>query len=192
MPFRQSPSTLATCAGPLRRVPQCWLMTDQRGAASLIAAIRRLPPRSAVVVRPNALMPAGRPAMLRRIRRTARARRHLLLVTAPHTLAGYDGLFGGSRQTGARAFAALPVHNPREAAAAKRLRATVVFISPVYATRSHPGAPYLAMRGFARLARGARRPAIAMGGMNARRFVGARRNGATGWAAIDAWIRPQD
>jgi thiamine-phosphate pyrophosphorylase len=68
------------------------------------------------------------------------------------------------------------------------VRADAVVLSPVFATRSHPGATPLGPLRFRLLARRAGLPVIALGGMDARR---ARRIGATRWAAIDGLI-PED
>ncbi|RZL59593.1 MAG: hypothetical protein EOP65_02680, partial [Sphingomonas sp.] len=67
--------------------------------------------------------------------------------------------------------------------AAKRAGATWLFVSPVHATRSHPGAAPLGLRRAVALAQGGRR--IALGGMTAARWLRLRRYGFDGWAAID-------
>jgi len=78
------------------------------------------------------------------------------------------------------------VHNMSELARANRMGANMIFLSPVFATRSHPGAPTLGTMRFAVLARLSRSPAIALGGMTSKRFRRLRSLGAYGWAAIDA------
>ena len=79
-----------------------------------------------------------------------------------------------------------PVHNVREARLARQAGATVAFVSPVFTTRSHPGARGLGGRRSAALARTLPMVRIALGGMNARRFR--TLHGFDGWAAIDAWL----
>lgn len=64
--------------------------------------------------------------------------------------------------------------------------ADLVFVSPVFPTRSHPGAPSLGPAKAARIARAVGLPMIALGGMDARRFRRLRGR-FQGWAAIDAW-----
>jgi len=87
----------------------------------------------------------------------------------------------------------MAVHDGAEAQRARRLGAVIMLISPVFPTRSHPGAPVLGRAGFAKLAavtRGspaAAPRAIALGGMDAQRYRRLRLHGAQGWAAIDAW-----
>ncbi len=82
------------------------------------------------------------------------------------------------------------VHSIEEAEAAARVGASLVFVSPVFATRSHPGAPALGPEHAERIAEAAGAPAIALGGMDARRF--AELEGFYGWAGIDAWLGDED
>lgn len=77
-----------------------------------------------------------------------------------------------------------PVHDRREMARAGP--ADLLFLSPIFATRSHPGGRTLGRFGFMRLARAARLPVVALGGMDAARW---RTLDTYGWAAIDAWHR---
>jgi thiamine-phosphate pyrophosphorylase len=57
-----------------------------------------------------------------------------------------------------------------------------VLLSPVFATRSHPGAATLGPVRFRLLAARSLVPVIALGGMDTRR---ARRLGTRDWAAVD-------
>ncbi|MEQ1689380.1 MAG: thiamine phosphate synthase [Sphingopyxis sp.] len=82
--------------------------------------------------------------------------------------------------------------NSAEAKRARRANADVVLVSPLWPTRSHPDAKGIGHARFQQLARQSRCPAIALGGMNAARFRLARRHGAYGWAAIDAWLPKLD
>ena len=174
-----------------RRVPPCWLMTDARHGARLLPIIAAMPPRSAIVVRPAALPAIGRAAVLRAIRRGARARRHLLLIAEARSTCGYDGHHDHGGRSGAQrgaGFRSVAVHDAREAAAARRAGVDAMLVSPVFATRSHPGCAMLGVAGFARLAAQGGRPAVALGGMTAQRYRATRRHGAAGWAAIDGWM----
>jgi thiamine-phosphate pyrophosphorylase len=69
---------------------------------------------------------------------------------------------------------------------AVRRGAEVLFVSPVFATRSHPGVKALGERKARRIVQGLPVVAIALGGMDARRFRGMA--GFDGGAAIDAWV----
>jgi thiamine-phosphate pyrophosphorylase len=70
--------------------------------------------------------------------------------------------------------------------AAARNGATFVLLSPVFPTRSHPGARTLGRMRFSSLSRSSAIPVIALGGMDRRRMWGLP---AYGWAGIDGWIR---
>lgn len=80
-----------------------------------------------------------------------------------------------------------PAHNIWEVRRAEASGADLLFISPVFATRSHLHGTPLGRVGFAALARTAQRPVIALGGMTQARWRGIAATGAYGWAAIDAW-----
>ncbi|WP_367112963.1 thiamine phosphate synthase [Sphingomonas sp.] len=80
-----------------------------------------------------------------------------------------------------------PAHSRREAVAAIRKGADVLFVSPVFPTRSHPGARTLGRVRLGLMIRGLGVPVIALGGMDARRAEGLRALGIYGWAGIDAW-----
>ena len=70
-----------------------------------------------------------------------------------------------------------------------RARADALFVSPVYATRSHEGASGLGPARAMRIARGLGAEVVALGGMDAAGWRRIRRFGFHGWAAIDAWMR---
>lgn len=79
------------------------------------------------------------------------------------------------------------VHDEQEALDARRAVASLVFVSPVYRTRSHPGAAALGPERAARLAQMAGCPAVALGGMTFGKFW-TLDSVFHGWAAIDAWL----
>ncbi len=178
-----------------------WLLTDARLAGHGLAAARRLPPGSTIVLRSDTLGPAARRALALRLKRICRARRLRLLVAGDDIgLArrmGADGVHLRSRSArlaAAARYAGLstsaPVHNRQEAHTAARARIDYALISPLYPTRSHPGAPSIGLRGFIRLALAARAAPVALGGLTAARHralcLRCSRI-APGWAAIDAW-----
>jgi len=113
-------------------------------------------------------------------------------------------LLAVSRDAGlARRLGAALVHNPagppglmpfsrsvHDAAEARLVAgAALVFVSPVFPTASHPGAPHLGIEEAGRLRRLSRVPAIALGGMDERKFARLRARGFDGYAGIDCWIR---
>lgn len=161
-------------------VPRLVLLSDRRNDAVLEAALARLPRGSALVFRHYHLPPAARAQRLRSLRLLARAR-GLAVVEAG---IGYGAPAMLRRGRGLRLATA---HSLREIGRAVRAQADAVLLSPVFATRSHPGGPVLGPVRFLLLARQSPLPVIALGGMTAWRARGlpVRGRPVHGWAAID-------
>lgn len=167
------------------RHPVRWLMSDERQGERLWAALDRLPRGAGVIFRHYHIPAAERRALFARVRRVAR-RRGLVLVVAG------GGSFRGAAGVHARrghGIVTWPAHNRRQAVAAIRAGADVVLVSPVFATRSHPGAAALGLWRAAAIARGLPVTVIALGGMDERRWRRVAALGFDGYAAIDAWAR---
>lgn len=163
-------------------------MTDERQGDGLWPALKALPRGGGVVFRHYGLAPGERRRLFRRVRALARRRRLLILLAGPPRLArawGADGSHGVHR--GRWRTLAAPAHTPVEMRRAERAGVDLLFISPVFATRSHPDAKPLGRVRFGLLARQARRPVIALGGITPRRARTLRALGCHGWAGIDAW-----
>ena len=159
-------------------LPRLWLMTDERQGEALWKALERLPRGCGVVFRHYSLARGERRRLFERVRKVAR-RRGLLLLAAPHLRA--DGVHGGLQGFSRSA------HSLRELKGAEKAGARLIFLSPAFATRSHPGARPLGPVRFGLIARQARVPVIALGGVDSRN---ARRlPHIYGWAGIDAWSR---
>ena len=168
-------------------LPRLWLMTDERQRDGLFAALERLPEGGGIIFRHYSLPEAERRALFERVG-SASAGRHLLLLAGPAGQAsawGADGSHGRGPGEGLRT---APAHDLAEIRAAEEAGAALVFLSPVFATRSHPDAPVLGPAKFEALARQTDLPVIALGGMDRERFAGL--GGAYGWAGIDAWTEP--
>ena len=166
------------------RLPTLWLMTDERQGEGLWEALARLPRGSGVVFRHYGLEKVARRDLFERVRRIARRRRLMLVVAGePQGLRG-DGVHNRQKRRGLRTASA---HSIPEMVAAERAGADLAFVSPVFATRSHPGAKPLGRVRFGLLTRSARAPVIALGGMTPRRARSLAAFGIYGWAAIDAW-----
>jgi thiamine-phosphate pyrophosphorylase len=164
-------------------LPRLWLMTDERQGEGLWAALDRLPRGAGIVFRHYGLRPAERRCLFERVRKIAARRRLLLLAAGAQPLPG-DGRHGAPTRRG---LASASVHDLRALKAAERAGVHLVFLSPVFATRSHPGGKTLGRVRFGMVARHARVPVIALGGVGARRGRSLRALGAYGWGAIDAW-----
>ncbi|MDF2444991.1 MAG: hypothetical protein K0S46_227 [Moraxellaceae bacterium] len=83
-----------------------------------------------------------------------------------------------------RGWLAASVHDLAELRAAERMGVDFVTLSPVQATLSHPGAPAMGWEAFAAIAREARVPVYALGGMTAADEARAWQAGAQGVAGI--------
>jgi thiamine-phosphate pyrophosphorylase len=169
--------------------PRDWLMTDERMGEQLWEAIGRVPMDSGgIVFRHYSLDPAERLEMGKRVADIASARKLTLAVAGDPLLAGRLGarLVHNPSELGELPFSR-SVHDEREARAAGEERADLVFVSPIFPTRSHPNAPVLGVERATRLAEMAGRPAIALGGMTFGKFweLGPAFHG---WAGIDAWL----
>lgn len=140
-------------------MPRQWLVIADEKVPN---GFRRLPPGTGALV----------------VRNVSKRERHRLL-----RLARYRRLpivFGGSR-------GAARVHDVGELRTALLRRTPLILISPIYETASHPDwRPIPRMRAAA-LARLAGRNAIALGGMNRKRYATVARLGFSGWAGISAF-----
>jgi thiamine-phosphate pyrophosphorylase len=170
-------------------LPTLWLISDARNDAVLERAIKRLPRGAGLVFRHYHLAPAARRKRFDRLAKLIRARGGAIVLAGDVPTARRwraDGCYGAPRGgADARLIRLLTVHNMRELARANRAPGGAqALISPVFATRTHPGGAHLGVQKFEGLARLSRLPVIALGGMTR---VRATQIGAivTGWAAID-------
>lgn len=169
--------------------PRLWLFTDARvDDAALLRGVARLPRGAGVVFRHYHLGHDARRALFRAVRAVARRRGIVVLLAGSWRMAcrwGADGWHGPGRGA-AHLWHSMAVHNAREIARAKAAGADLIFLSPVFATRSHPGGRTLGVMRFAYLVRTTNIAVMALGGMNARKIKRLQRAGACGWGAIDA------
>lgn len=150
-------------------LPVLWIFTDDDRLPDPRPVLAELPPGlCGIVLRSRHRLDAATSLDVARGCR----RRRVALVLAQSGIGGPRRLWGvhlGHRGGAARharlvtASARSPVHLGRAARAA----AGCVFISPVFATRSHPGGSSLGVARWARLARASRVPPFALGGLTA-------------------------
>ncbi|MES2754691.1 MAG: thiamine phosphate synthase [Pseudomonadota bacterium] len=163
-------------------------MTDERLGDALWGAIGRLPRGSGIVFRHHRTARAERLRLWQQVRALTRAR-GLLLLSAGTLLPGADGVHNPGKSP-RRGWTTRAVHSRREAVAAGRGATDAIFVSPVFATRSHPDARALGPVRLGLLLRGLKVPVIALGGMDARKLRRLQGLGVYGWAGIDAWSDP--
>ena len=174
-----------------KNLPSIWLVTDERvSAEALLESAVRLPKgHGGILFRHYRTALRKRRALYDRVAKVARGRRLMLLLagSARHAAAwGADGWHGrGVGQAARPMVRSMAVHSACELVAAERAGADLIFLSPLFMTRSHPGGRVLGRVGFAALAYRAVVPVIALGGVRAehRRLLAGL--GASGWAAID-------
>lgn len=169
--------------------PRDWLMTDERMGERLWEAIGRVPAGAGgIVFRHYSLGPSERLELGKQVVELARERKLVLAVAGDVMLAErLDAQLVHNPQDAADFPFSMAVHDKWEADTARQAGADLAFISPVFSTRSHPGAPALGAERASQLAKIAGCPAIALGGMTFGKFweLGPPFHG---WAGIDAWL----
>lgn len=180
MPIRYPP-----LAGKL---PDLWLVSDERIDARLPAALAGLPRGSGFIFRHYGLTPGERLARFRQLARIARRFGHVVVLSGTAREArrwGASGAYGTPRglARGPALLRLATAHSLRELARANLGRADLVLLSPIFPTRSHPGAPALGPVRFRLTVGRSRVPVVALGGMNQPR---ARSLGIRKWAAIQS------
>jgi thiamine-phosphate pyrophosphorylase len=170
-------------------------MTDERVGEALWPALAALPRGSGVVFRHHATPATERRRLFEAVRTITRRRRLMLILAgSPRQAIGWraDGAHGRSDDGSSRLVRTAPAHDRRELIAAERAGVDLIFLSPVFATRSHPGQSSLGAIRFGLTIAGRSRRIIALGGMTSHRFQRLKPFGAYGWAAIDALTRDQN
>lgn len=172
--------------------PREWLMTDERIGDRLWHAIDALPPGAGIVFRHYATPDDERFALGQRIARACRDRGLILAVAGNVELAaGLDAaLVHNPVGDPGRMPISRSAHSSGEAEAAFAAGASLIFLAPLFATRSHPGREPIARDMARRIVAATPVPVIALGGMNRARFDELELDGFFGWAGIDAWLEP--
>lgn len=195
------PPPLTTAAARLPqcgRLPRLVLMLDDRLTAPL-ATVAALPRGAGVLLRHRDA--AGLAALGQAVAPLCRRRGLRLLVSGDWRLAdalGADGLhlpealarsgrlaplLGWRRRHGA--LLTVAAHGPAALARARTLAADAAVLSPLFPTRSHPGAAALGLTRFRLWAGRAGLPVLALGGVGPATATAALDAGAQGLAAVD-------
>lgn len=177
-------------------LPALVLMTDDERLADPLAAARTLPRGSMVILR--ARDAARRARLAEELQRVTRAKGIKLLIADDPALAmriGADGIH--LPQARARSAAHWRALRPswiitaaaRSPAATHIPAADAILLSPVFATKSHPGGKVLGSLRMRLIARNARLPIYALGGIDrfsVRAVAGARLAGIAAIGALAA------
>lgn len=165
-----------------------WLFTDARRLADPCPAIGRLPKGLAGVVFRHDRVP-GRAALASRIAGLCRARRIALVIAGDPSLAARLGAGFHLREPRSppevrrRGLLTASAHDRATLLRAARFPVDLVFLSPAFATKSHPGRAGLGACRWNALARRSPVPVAALGGITGetiRRLPEAAAAGAIG------------
>jgi thiamine-phosphate pyrophosphorylase len=161
----------ASCSVPPLSIPPLWLFTDSRRLPDPRAAVAKLPRGLAGVIYRHDDNP-NRAVLGRDLARICRARRLVLVVAgdARHAAALRAGVhLRGGHWPGhirLRGFITSSAHGFADLRRASRAGATLAFLSPVFATASHPEAPTLGPTRWSGLARHSPITVAALGGID--------------------------
>ncbi len=169
-------------------------LTDFRRAPDPARIIDCLPAGTAVIFRDYET--PDRAEWAQRLTQQARSRNLLFYVAGDEALArrcGADGLHLPAFRVAETAtrpadlLLSVACHSENELTAAAALKPDSLFLSPVFATISHPGAPHLGAARFRALAREAPAPVLALGGVTAENAPTLRGENVAGFGAIGAF-----
>ncbi|MEQ8246894.1 MAG: thiamine phosphate synthase [Alphaproteobacteria bacterium] len=176
-------------------LPAVILVTDGQRLADPVAALGKLRPGDAVLLRHYDA--PHRVELARALAVACRARRIRLIVGGDSRLARAVGAQGihvpqglvtrasGLRHNGFLVTAA--AHDWAGLIGAYRAGVDAILLSPVFATASHPGAPHLGVHRFAAWVRRSPVPVYALGGVTATTAGRLTGSGAVGIAAVGAF-----
>ena len=154
-----------------RGIPPLWLFTDTERLPDPLLAVGRLPRGLAGVVFRHDGHP-DRESLAHAVAKICRARRLVLTIAGDTRLAArlHAGvhLRGGRWPSTVRAagFVTSSAHSAADLRRAARSGACLAFLSPAFATASHPGEPCLGVARWSALARQAAIPVAALGGID--------------------------
>lgn len=191
---------LAAAATGLKRrrgagAPFCLaFLTDRKRIAQPLAIIRALPAGSAVILR-DYDMPK-RASFAAQAQSVCARRGLFLFIGADARLAekiGASGVhwpsWGARRASGGALLITAACHSAEDLDEAYRDGANLAFLSPVFLSDSHPGAPALGPARFRRLAAAAALPVLALGGVDEQNAGLLAAPNVAGFGAIGAFAQ---
>lgn len=202
--------TLSKAAANLKRrargaavLPYIWLMSDEKRLADPVSAAATLPRGAAVILRHYTT--PDRTALAERLAQICRRRGLKLFIAGDWRLAAAVDAAGlhlaehaarrgpeaGARLWLKRKWLTLAAHGPESLRRAQCFDAAAVLLSPMFTTASHPDRPPLGPVRVAAMARAARTPVMALGGITARNINRLRHSGCAGIAGIGFALMPK-
>jgi len=177
--------------------------TDRKRCANLSLTIAKLPKNSAVIFREYDLKSDEREALAKEIIAICRAKNHKILIAKDLALArklGADGTHFSdhdklplqifNRQNYPRKFIfSFACHNFLSVIKLQKLEADLIFVSPIFATKSHPNAAPIGLRQLSKIIRYSKIPIFALGGINKKNVYAIKKLGACGFGAIENFIK---
>jgi thiamine-phosphate pyrophosphorylase len=141
------------------------LFSDEARTPDILSMAKALPETDrplALIFRHDGLAPSERAALAAAVRDAVQSRGHMFLM-ARGEMEGADGAHSAGPGPGIRT---LPTHDEDELAEATLAGMDAAFLSPIFATQSHPDARPLGRPRAVALAQAARIPLFALGGIN--------------------------
>jgi thiamine-phosphate pyrophosphorylase len=166
--------------------PHLLLLTDDRPGRDWLAAIRRLPPGSGVIVR--ARINVELQVLAAKLHQPCAERRLQLLIAGLDHIPEARLRQGKVRRRPGPRWLTGSAHGVPGLVAARRAKLDAVLLSPWFPTRSHPGARGLGITRAGLLLRQAKVPVLALGGITPTKSLALRTRRLAGIAAIDGWF----
>ena len=177
--------------------------TDRKRCADLSLAIKKLPKNSAVIFREYDLDEAAREKLAQEIIAICRGRNHKILIGKNVALARKlraDGIHFSdndilplavfNRQNWPREFIfSFACHNFLSVLKSQQLKVDLLFVSPIFATKSHPNIAPLGLMQLSKIIRASKVPVFALGGVNEKNIHTLERLGAQGFGAIEMFCK---
>lgn len=176
--------------------------TDRKRCANLSLAITKLPKNSAVIFREYDLESDEREILAREIIAICRKENHKILIGKNLALARKlraDGIHFSDRdklplqiqshQNHPREFIfSFACHNFLSVIKSQSLKPNIIFISPIFKTKSHPNIAPIGLMQLSKITRHSKIPIFALGGVNKKNFYTLKKLGTQGFGAIENFI----
>lgn len=180
-----------------------FFFTDRKRCADLNLAIKKLPKNSAVIFREYDLDEVSREKLAREIIAICRERNHKILIGKNVELARKlraDGIHFSdndilpmavfNRQNWPREFIfSFACHNFLSVLKSQHLKADLLFVSPIFTTKSHPNIAPLGLMQLSKIIRVSKIPVFALGGVNEKNIHALKKLDLQGFGAIELFCK---